>query len=664
MRWVIRSVFALLLLVVLAVGAVFMIPAEKIASIAVAKFNALTGRELVINGSVKPSFWPQLGVTTGPVTISNAEWSKAGPMIEAKGLSIAVDMAALIAGQVKITGIEANDPVIRLERSAKGQENWVFGGDNGGTVSASTPGVGAGFTLDKAVIRGGAFSFVDHRSGQTIAMTDLAGTIRIPDYKGRADVDLAGVLNGQDFGLTASVAAFQDFLDGKVGPLDAKLTAGKADVDFKGRAGWSPLAAEGQVTADLADLAAVSALAGAAAPSLPEGLGARSITVAGAVTMTPQASLHLRAGKVALDGNLLDVDADLVNSGDRPKLTAKVVAGDLNLAALSGGQGGGASGGAAASGWPRDRIDASGLALLDASVGLTAKSLDLGMVRFGATQATLTVDRARAVVDLRRVAAYNGTISGNVVMNARKGLSVGGDLAFGALDIQSLLKDFGGYDRLLGTGDLKVKFLSSGASIDAIMHAMEGSGQLVLTKGEIRGLDIAGMLRTLDTSYVGPGQKTIFDSLGGSFVINNGVLANDDLALLSPYVTAKGAGEVDLGARTQTYRITATALADVQGENGLNVPLLISGTWAKPKFSLDLQALADQKLADQKAKLEAAAKEKAAALEAAAKDKLQTELGVVQQDGESLQDAAKRRAREALDQQAQDALNQLLGGGN
>ena len=105
MRWVIRSVFALLLLVILAVGAVFLIPAEKIAGIAVSKFNSLTGRVLTIDGSVKPSFWPQLGVTTGPVTISNAEWSKAGPMVEAKGLSIAVDMAALIGGAGEITGV-------------------------------------------------------------------------------------------------------------------------------------------------------------------------------------------------------------------------------------------------------------------------------------------------------------------------------------------------------------------------------------------------------------------------------------------------------------------------------------------------------------------------------------------------------------------------------
>ena len=88
MRWIVRSVFAVLLLVVLAVGALFLIPAEKIAGGAVAKFNALTGRELVLSGSVRPSVWPVLGVKTGPVSISNAEWSDQGPMLQAEGLAI------------------------------------------------------------------------------------------------------------------------------------------------------------------------------------------------------------------------------------------------------------------------------------------------------------------------------------------------------------------------------------------------------------------------------------------------------------------------------------------------------------------------------------------------------------------------------------------------
>src|SRR3989338_8529171 len=147
MRWLVRSLFALLVLVLLGVGVLFLIPAERVAALAIAKFNALTGRELVLSGAVRPSFWQQLGVTTGPISVSNADWSDQGPMVQAEGLSIGLDMAALLGGTVKITGLESIAPKIVLERSKSGKENWVFGGDNGGEVTGATPGVGAAFTL-------------------------------------------------------------------------------------------------------------------------------------------------------------------------------------------------------------------------------------------------------------------------------------------------------------------------------------------------------------------------------------------------------------------------------------------------------------------------------------------------------------------------------------
>nr|MBP6737628.1 AsmA-like C-terminal region-containing protein [Paracoccaceae bacterium] len=349
-------------------------------------------------------------------------------------------------------------------------------------------------------------------------------------------------------------------------------------------------------------------------------------------------------------------------SGARPKLSAKVMAGALDLTGLTGGHGGGSDGGAAAAGWPTDRIDVSGLGVLDASVALVADSADLGLAKTGALEVMLTIDRARAVFDIRRIAAYDGVVSGQFVVNGRKGLSVGGDLSFAGIALQPMLRDFGGYERLVGTGDLRVKFLGSGASVDAIMHSLEGAGSLALGKGELRGLDIAGMLRTLDMGFVGEGQKTIFDSLAGTFTMAGGVLRNDDLKMVSPYVTAAGSGDVGLGARNLDYRIKATALADAEGAGGVTAPLMITGPWAKPRFALDLEALAEQELAEEKAALEAAAKAKAAALEAEAKAKLKDELGIEQLEGESLEDAARRRAEEALTEEARKALEALLGG--
>ena len=105
----------------------------------------------------------------------------------------------------------------------------------------------------------------------------------------------------------------------------------------------------------------------------------------------------------------------------------------------------------------------------------------------------------------------------------------------------------------------------------------------------------------------------------------------------------------------------------------MTAPLLITGTWAKPKFALDLQSLADARLAEEAAKLQAQLEAKKievqqqldakrAKLEADARAKLESELGVVQQEGESVEDTLRRAADQALQDQASKALQGLLGG--
>jgi AsmA protein len=291
-------------------------------------------------------------------------------------------------------------------------------------------------------------------------------------------------------------------------------------------------------------------------------------------------------------------------------------------------------------------------------VTLAANSIDLGLAKLNRTGLRLSLDRARMVIEAQELQAYGGNIAGNFVVNGRGGLSVGGDLQLSGIAMQPLLQDVAAFDRLIGTGDISVKFLGVGNRISDIMNTLSGSGTLRFGKGELRGLDLVGMLRSLDVGYVGEGQKTIFNAITGSFTMQDGVLRNDDLNFSAPYVTATGSGRVGIGARDLDYRLVATALAQADGTGGVTVPLLISGPWAQPKFRLDMKALLDQNLADEKARL----KEKAQAEEVRAKAKLEKELGIQREEGESLEDAAKRRAQEALEAEAARALRRLLGG--
>jgi AsmA protein len=656
MRWIIRVAVGLATLVLLVLGLLAMVPSDRVTAAVSAQFEAMTGRTLALSGEVRPRFWPSLGVTTGPVIVANADWAEGeAPLFRAESLSIDVNPGALLGGEVKITGLRALSPEINLERAPDGRQNWVFDAvADGGAGSVPAP--ATGFTLDQGTITGGTIRMVDRQSGRVIALDDVDAVLEVPDFAGPFALALTGLSGGREVALDLSGGVFSAFAAGRVVPLTLGLTVGGSRLDFDGRGGLAPLAVEGALTADLSDLPSLGTLIGSQVATPVPGLGADRLTVAGKLTLDGTGAAFLRGAEILADDNRVTGDLDLRPGEARPKLSGQLIAGPLRLGAGSGDAAEGeAPAGAAAAGWSDAEIDVGALGALDAELALAAPSVDLGVLNLGETRALITIDRARAVVDIRQMSAYGGQVTGDFVVNGRGGLSVGGRLALAGLQTQPLLADLAGWDRLVSTGDVELEFLGVGASVDAIMRGLRGEGTLELGQGELRGIDIVSMLRTLDPSFVGEAQKTAFDGLAGTFTIADGVLSNSDLKLVAPSLTAAGAGEVGLGARTLDYRIRPTALAAADGTGGVMVPLLITGPWADPGFRLDLESIAREKM-------EAEAKAAEERAKAELEDRLRDELGIEVAPEESLGDAALRGAQEALEEEARRALEDILGG--
>ena len=78
MKWIIRAIGILLLILVVAVGSLFLLPADRIARIAADQLRNLTGREVTITGDVGLTFWPVLGVTASGLEVGNADWARMG----------------------------------------------------------------------------------------------------------------------------------------------------------------------------------------------------------------------------------------------------------------------------------------------------------------------------------------------------------------------------------------------------------------------------------------------------------------------------------------------------------------------------------------------------------------------------------------------------------
>jgi AsmA protein len=589
MRWLIRIVLTLGLLAVVLAGTLLLLPADRITALAARQFAAATGRELQVSGPVSPSIWPVVGLKTGPVSLANADWSDGGPMLRAEALAIGLDPAALLSGDLVIRRVELIAPEVLIERAADGRINWQverLGDSDGG---AAAPASQRRVTLDHAVIRDGTIRFVDHASGgrHELAAVDL--DLTLPDLGGALDLTLSADLNGQPLDLTARLDGVSGALAGSVVPARVDLSFAGARAQFDGRAGIAPTA-EGRVEIAADSPARAFAALGLGTPDLPPG----PLSLAGQATWLPDGRAFLRELVLVLGPNRVTGALDLATAGARPRLTADLAAGALDLRAVTGGNGGGDARGSA--GWSTAPIDAAAVELLDAEIALAASAINAGAVQLGPTRVVLRIDNARAVLDLREVQAYGGRVTGDLVLNNRSGLSVGGRLAAAGLSAQPLLRDLAGYDRLIAPLDGQVEFVGVGNSVAAIISSLSGQGRVSLGQGQLQGFDIVGMLRTLDTSYMGEGARTIFDSVGGTFTMQGGILRNEDLALVAPILRASGRGSVDLGRRTLDYRLTPTALQAEDGSGGISVPLGIAAPVA-PRAGHRLEGDADMGLA-------------------------------------------------------------------
>ncbi len=649
MKWLLRIAFLLVAVIGLVIGALLMMPGGKLAVILAEQVRAQTGRDLKLSGDVKLSFWPVLGMETGPVTFSNASWAGPEPMLSADSMAVGVDAAALISGDLKIRRIIAENPTLRLELS-DGRGNWQFDRaapvSSGNTVSTPSQNETGTVTLDFLELTNARLVYVENKAVKfDFANVDLSANW--PDVTAPLFVEAKMGVPGGKVEVDLKIPDLPAYATGVAAPLELLLRAPGGEVDFDGLVN---LAGEmdGKLHVQAQDTERMLAAFGQAGVGVPLGLG-QTAEVASHMTYTSEGRISLREMVAQLDDNRLAGEADIVIS-DPPQITARLDGGDLDLSrfnAPSGkaGDGGGSATITAAQGWSTAPIDASALALANGQIRLTANSIAVPGLTFGPSDLTLNLDRSRAVLNMTPATLFAGQLTGQVVANNRNGLSVGGNLQAEGIDIEQALTTVADIDRLSGTGSGSFEFLGVGQTEAQIMRSLSGKGRMETGKGVISGIDLDRLMGRGE----GSGGATVFNSLSVSFTIDQGVLRNDDLLMSLDNFRADGKGRIGIGERNIDYLFTPTALRANSGQ-GLSVPVRIVGPWSNPLIQPDLSKV-----------IEAAAEGKIKALEGDAKqkvlEKVGDELGTAVTDSESLEKAVKKK----LEDEAKKGLLKLLG---
>jgi AsmA protein len=210
------------------------------------------------------------------------------------------------------------------------------------------------------------------------------------------------------------------------------------------------------------------------------------------------------------------------------------------------------------------------------------------------------------------VDVYQGTVRGGVKVDARATPAIAIKQSLQNIAVGPLLVDTINNDMLSGTGNVNLDVTAQGNTVTALKKSLGGSVDLRMADGAVKGFDLAGTIRDAKgklnllkgqaNTAADQTKKTDFSELTATFNIKNGVAHNDDLAMKAPiFRLPKGEskGDIDIGREQINYLAKPTLVNTLKGQggkeaeqlSGVGVPVKVTGTFAAPKFGIDMAAL-------------------------------------------------------------------------
>lgn len=257
-----------------------------------------------------------------------------------------------------------------------------------------------------------------------------------------------------------------------------------------------------------------------------------------------------------------------------------------------------------------DKIDLSALKGLNAAGTLKIGKLTLLNLKSSQVRADVKVAGGRLDVAPISAQLYQGALNGSLSAQAADNAVFTVKQTLSGVAVGPLLRDAAQIDTLEGKGTVNVDLSTRGATVAALKKALNGTAAVSLADGSVKGVDIAGAIRSARTRVQqlrgqqvqasGKAEKTDFSELKATFNVKAGVAHNEDLSMKSPLLRVGGAGDIDIGNDRMSYLLKATLVATSKGQGGrdaaelggLTVPVKLTGALDSPQWSIDFAGMA------------------------------------------------------------------------
>lgn len=245
--------------------------------------------------------------------------------------------------------------------------------------------------------------------------------------------------------------------------------------------------------------------------------------------------------------------------------------------------------------------DLSILNNLDIKGDLSLSGLLYQDIKIGKITQRLIVKNGKAQLAPMTANLYGGNLNMNAWLDDAKGKNqYSSNIKVKTVQMMPLLKDAAKIDILSGTANFNVQANGQGLIASKIQKQIKAKGDFKISDGEIYGINIPKEIRLMKAKLTGKTlpvdkqvKKTDFASLIGQFTVSDGIANNQKLLMLSPVMRLDGAGKSDTIKQSIDYKLGVTPLdksdekTDYLDLSGVTIPLLITGTYTKPKFNLD-----------------------------------------------------------------------------
>lgn len=602
-RWILVAV---VLLIAAVVALPFLLPTSVYKEQIIEQTRLATGRALAIDGDLRLSFWPALGVEVEKVRFANAAGAAEADMATMDKLVVGAELWPLLGGALKVTEIRLVNPAINLEIDEKGRGNWLFepqAGSPGAAAPAETTPAStssADFSFRDVTLSSGTLTYRDKRSGTSQRVEAINANVKLPSLDQPMQFDGGLTWNKEAITATAIIANPRALSTGGKSALTSTIKGDVLNAAFDGEVDAATGTTTGKVDFSTASARRLSSWAGVALPQV-KGFGPMKLK---GVVEASASRVAFRDARLSLDGMNGSGNLALDTSRARPYVKGNFTLDRLDLNPYMGG-GGGAGGAQSAGGmgkWSDAPIDVSALRLVDADFDFAVNALAAGGLKIGRSALSIALSGGKMRANLKELALYGGNGRGTISLDGAGAVpTLGLDLSVSGVNAEPFLTDLAGFNRLEGSGSIVAKVVASGKSQRAWMKSMGGSARIQFVDGAIKGVNLAEIARTIQSaltgSAVGGAAKTDFAELSGSFAIRGGVAANKDLKLLNPFVRLNGAGIIDIGEQTLDYRVEPKAVSSIKGQggqgnlSGIGIPFRIKGPWSNPSYSPDLSGL-------------------------------------------------------------------------